>query len=271
MYSILFLSALAAYFISAAAFIIFYLKLNPDFSRYGLFFCRLGFFTHSCGFALRGFNAGFIPVTNLHESVSFFALLVMAVFLVIERSVCLRIIGAFVLPLIFLMMGVSSLFDTKIIPLMPALQSYWLFFHVLSCFLAYACFTCAFFLGIMYLLQERQVKSKHLGLLFERLPDLNIMDDINYTMVLLGFFFLTAGIVTGSVWAQQAWGSWWSCDPKETWAFITWLVYAMYLHARGNPGWKGKKTAILSIIGFFSVLFTYFGVSFLLSGKHSYL
>ena len=175
------------------------------------------------------------------------------------------------MPLACLCIFSAAFLDNAIKPLMPALQSYWLFIHAMVCFLSYACFACAFSLGIMFLLQERQVKSKHTGKLFERLPALDVMDKINYNTVRIGLIFLTIGIITGSVWAQQAWGSWWSWDPKETWSLITWFIYAAYLHARLNSGWQGRKTAVLSIIGFLAVIFTYLGVSFLLPGLHSYL
>lgn len=210
-------------------------------------------------------------MSNLYESMTLFAWCMVMVFLIIEHRFKLNIIGAFIMPLVFLITGYSALLDDTVVPLMPALQSYWLSIHVMSCFLSYACFACAFCLGFMYLLQERQLKLKHTGKLLDRLPSLEIMDTINHNMVLFGFILLSIGIITGSIWAQQAWGNWWSWDPKETWSFITWLIYAAYLHARLNAGWSGKRTAILSIIGFVCVLFTYWGVSYLLPGLHSYL
>ncbi len=101
-------------------------------------------------------------------------------------------------------------------------------------------------------------------------PDEEIIDELTYQMVVFGFLFLTIGIITGAVWANSAWGKYWSWDPKETWSLITWFVYAIFLHLRMMRGWHGRNLALVSITGFMAVLFTYFGVNFLLSGLHSY-
>jgi cytochrome c-type biogenesis protein CcsB len=271
MYTILFLAVFIAYLLSALSFVIFSINKNSFLAKAAVFCAIFGFASHTFAIMARWLIAGFPPMSNLYESMSLFAWAIVLVFLILEFRFKLQIIGTFIMPFAFLVTGYASLLDSSVKPLMPALQSYWLFIHVITCFLSYACFGCAFFIGLMYLLQERQVKRKQIGKLFERLPPLDVMDKINYNMVLFGFVLLTAGIATGSIWAQQAWGNWWSWDPKETWSFITWLIYAAYLHARFNSGWRGRRTAILSIIGFVSVLFTYLGVSFLLPGLHSYL
>ena len=271
MYTILFLGLLIAYLISALSYMVFFANKSSLFAKTGIFCAVFGFLSHTSALAIRWIISGFPPMSNLYESMSLFSWAIVLVFIIIEFRFKFQISGVFIMPFAFFITGYASLLDSSIKPLMPALQSYWLSIHVITCFLSYACFACAFFLGLMYLIQERQVKNKTIGKLFERLPPLDIMDKINYNMVLFGFVLLTAGIITGSIWAQQAWGNWWSWDPKETWSFITWLVYAAYLHARYNAGWQGKRAAILSIIGFVSVLFTYLGVSFLLPGLHSYL
>ena len=121
----------------------------------------------------------------------------------------------------------------------------------------------------MYLLKRLDGPNKKSAFL-KLIPNTAIIDELSYQMVVIGFLMLTLGIITGSVWANSAWGSYWSWDPKETWSLITWLVYAALLHSRLMRGWKGKKLAILSIIGFISVLFTYFGVNYILAGLHSY-
>ena len=271
MYTLLFLGVLISYLISAVSFVAFAFNRKIIFSKIAFFAAIFGFITQCFALLLRWMLSGFPPMSNLYESMSLFAWAVVLVFLILEFKFKLGIIGSFIMPLAFLIAGYAAMLDDTIVPLMPALQSYWLSIHVLTCFLSYACFACAFCLGIMYLLQERQLKSKHTGKLFKILPSLEVMDTINYNMVLFGFILLSAGIITGSIWAQRAWGNWWSWDPKETWSFITWLIYAAYLHSRFNTGWRGKKTAILSIAGFVSVIFTYLGVSFLLGGQHSYI
>jgi ABC-type transport system involved in cytochrome c biogenesis permease subunit len=154
-----------------------------------------------------------------------------------------------------LSLGYASLLDKEITPLMPALKSNWLTIHVLTCFIGYAALTVAFVSSLI--------------LIIKRKDEINL-DAISYKMVAFGFLFLTLGIISGSVWANSAWGTYWSWDPKETWSLITWFIYAIYLHTRLRKGWKGKKAAWLSVIGFFAMLFTYFGVNYLLSGLHSY-
>lgn len=271
MYTVLFLGVLISYLVSAVVFIAYAISKKNLFSKIALFAAIFGFLTQCFALIIRWLLSGFPPMSNLYESMALFAWSVVLVFLIIDYRFHLSIIGTFIMPLAFLITGYSALLDDSIIPLMPALQSYWLSIHVMSCFLSYACFACAFCLGIMCLLQERQLKLKHTGKLLEMLPSLEVLDTINHNMVLFGFILLSAGIITGAIWASEAWGSWWSWDPKETWSFITWLIYAAYLHARLNSGWRGKRAAILSVIGFVCVLFTYLGVSYLFPGLHSYL
>ncbi len=271
MYTLLFVGVLIAYLISAVVFIAYAISKKGFLAKIALWAAILGFLTQCLALIVRWQISGFPPMSNLYESMALFAWCVVLVFLIIEYRFRVSIIGAFIMPLAFLITGYSALLDDTVTPLMPALQSYWLSIHVVSCFLSYACFACAFCLGVMYLMRGRQLKLKHTGKLLEMLPLLEVMDSINYNMVLFGFILLSVGIITGSIWAQQAWGSWWSWDPKETWSFITWLIYAGYLHARLMYGSRGKRAAILSIIGFVCVMFTYLGVSYLLPGLHSYL
>jgi cytochrome c-type biogenesis protein CcsB len=122
----------------------------------------------------------------------------------------------------------------------------------------------------MYLLQERMLKSKKFSTLYHRLPPLEALDSINYKCLTFGFPLMTMGIISGAVWAESAWGTYWSWDPKETWALITWFLYAALLHGRLTVGWRGRRAAIFAIIGFICLLFTFLGVNLLLSGLHSY-
>ena len=131
-------------------------------------------------------------------------------------------------------------------------------------------FALAFAAGIMYLIQERQIKAKKIGAFYHRLPALKVLDDLGYRCLTFGFPLLTLGIITGSVWAESAWGSYWSWDPKETWSLITWFLYAALLHGRLTVGWRGRRAAIFAIVGFAALVFTFLGVNLLLSGLHSY-
>lgn len=219
----------------------------------GFFLNTLAFFvrwiqTHQAGF-------GYVPLSNLYESLVFFSLCIAGIYLFLEFKLPTKIFGSLVFLLASLILAYASLkTDVSIKPLIPALKSNWLVAHVITCFLGYGAFAVAFAFGIFYLI----------------LPSKATFDNLIYKIILFGFFWLTLGIITGAVWANQAWGSYWSWDPKETWSFITWLIYGGTLHARLTRGWGGKKLAWLSILGFASVMFTYFGVNFLLSGLHTY-
>jgi cytochrome c-type biogenesis protein CcsB len=217
---------------------------------------------------------GRAPLTNMYESVVFFAWTIILLYLLIEWKFKIKVIGAFAVPFAFLAMAYAS-FSTDlsktINPLLPALQSNWLIAHVVTCFVGYAAFAVAAALGIMYLLKSRSPESaKAATSQTSLLPTLAVVDDITHKTMVFGFIWLSAGIITGAIWANSAWGTYWSWDPKETWSLITWFFYAIILHARYTRGWSGKTIAFLAIFGFVSVLFTYYGVNFLLSGLHSY-
>jgi len=213
---------------------------------------------------------GHAPLSNLYESLVFFAWTAGVIYLFVEFKYKNALIGAFVTPIAFLAMAYASMspnISDRIQPLVPALKSNWLIAHVATCFFGYAAFAIAFGMSIMYLVKARDPEKVE-GII-GHLPKLDVLDELTHRMVLFGFLFLTVGIITGAVWANSAWGSYWSWDPKETWSLITWFVYATLLHARLMRGWEGKQIAYLSILGFSAVLFTYFGVN-LLPGLHSY-
>lgn len=217
---------------------------------------------------------GHIPLADMYESLVFASWAIMIIYLVFERRIRLRTLGVLPALFSFLAMAYASFskgVDSKIQPLVPALKSNWLIAHVVTCFLGYSAFAVSFGLSALYLAKkkyggEMEAQNGALALL----PGVSQLEWFNYQMVLFGFLWLSVGIITGAVWANSAWGTYWSWDPKETWSLITWLIYAAVLHARNLKGWKGEKTAWLSMIGFGCVLFTYFGVNFLLSGLHSY-
>lgn len=214
---------------------------------------------------------GHAPLSNLYESLMFFALTIGVLYLYVERRYKTHVIGAFAMPLAFLAMAYASMSPTisdRIQPLIPALKSNWLIAHVMACFVGYAAFAIAFGISIMYLIRPQDNGAAQEGLL-QRLPSAKVLDELTHQLVMFGFLWLSAGIITGAVWANSAWGRYWGWDPKETWSLITWLVYAALLHFRLMRGWRGKRIAILSIVGFMAVMFTYFGVN-LLPGLHSY-
>ena len=213
---------------------------------------------------------GRIPVTNLYESLVFFAWSVNLFYLLVEWKYRNRTLGAFVIPIAFGTMLFALTNESSIQPLVPALQSYWLHAHVITCFVGYAAFAVSAGVAVMYLMKARREERKVTGGVVALFPSTKVLDDLVYKSIIWGFPFLTAGIITGAAWANYAWGTYWSWDPKETWSLIVWLVYAAFLHARVTRGWHGRRAAILSIVGFLATIFCYLGVNLVLSGLHSY-
>ncbi len=244
-------------------------------SKAGFIVLVIGFLDNSAGIILRWIESyqmgyGHAPFSNMYESLVFFSWTVAILYIFVELKYKESIIGVFASPLIFLAIASASFDPTvsnKISPLIPALKSNWLIAHVITCFLGYSGLAVAFGFSIMYFVKPR---NSEFDSIFAKLPSWELIDELTYQMVIFGFLFLTIGIITGAVWANSAWGTYWSWDPKETWSLITWFIYAIFMHLRVMRGWSGKNLAWVSIIGFIAVLFTYFGVNYFLSGLHSY-
>jgi cytochrome c-type biogenesis protein CcsB len=305
---------------------------KESFGRVATWIALIGLIGNTAGILMRWVESyqlgiGHAPFSNLYESLVFFAWTIVLIYLIIERRIGNRIIGAFTTPIACLVMAYASLktgIPSAIQPLIPALKSNWLIAHVIACFIGYAAFALAFAISAMYLMRKGRddeevlwVKIARFLMLFvfaalfsrvlfvpdwvlaftvaipiclvffvtvflvhkmpaesktrllDRFPEPRVLDELGYQLILLGFLFLSIGIITGAVWANSAWGRYWGWDPKETWSLITWFVYATLLHARLTRGWHGKRIAYLSMFGFAAVIFTYFGVN-LLPGLHSY-
>jgi ABC-type transport system involved in cytochrome c biogenesis permease subunit len=225
------------------------------------------FVLHTAGILLRWTESyrlgiGHAPLSNFYESLIVYGWCVSLVVILMKKRLGYPVITMCASVVALFFMGYASLSPSvqrNIQPLVPALQSNWLHIHVITCFLAYAAFAISFICSGLYLLNWKSV-----------IPPKETLEEVNYRSIVVGFPLLSAGILTGAVWAHYAWGSYWSWDPKETWSLITWIVYAVFLHARYVRGWKGKRAVMLSLIGFLSVIFTYFGVNFILAGLHSY-
>ena len=245
--------------------------------------------------------AGYFPLSNLYESLLFLTWTLLTIYLYIEYKTNSKLIGAVLIPVALFINGFANLTLSadmqKSSPLVPALQSNWLMMHVSMMMLSYATLIMGSLLCILFLVisknQEIDLKAGentdiplynvmvdyYENQVFSpsneisevgRLKLLQSLDNWSYRIIGLGFPFLTIGIIAGGVWANEAWGSYWSWDPKETWALITWIIFATYLHARITKGWEGKKTALLGSIGFFVIWICYLGVNFLGKGLHSY-
>jgi len=232
---------------------------------------------HTAGLGLRWWESyqmghGRVPLTNLYEALIGLSWTTVLLYLYVELRYKTKSLGILLLPVISISMAYASLSPTissTIDPLIPALQSNWLTYHVITCFIGYSAFAVSFCAALVYLFKARDRGTAE-ATVDGVFPSLERLDEITYRMTAIGFLMLSLGIITGAVWANYAWGSYWSWDPKETWSLITWFVYAAVLHARITRGWRGRRMAILSIIGFACVLFTFLGVNYLLSGLHSY-
>jgi cytochrome c-type biogenesis protein CcsB len=213
-------------------------------------------------------DVGHIPVSNLYEVFVLFCLITALIYLYYEQRYATRQLGGFVMLIVSAAVGfiLWYIFDRQahtIQPLVPALQSYWMKIHVPTNFIGYGAFALAAMVGVAYLLSSR-------GILASRLPSLDTMDDVMYKSIAIGFAFFTIATILGAMWAAEAWGGYWSWDPKETWALIVWLNYAAWLHLRLVKGMRGPVLAWWAVIGLFITTFAFIGVNMFLSGLHSY-
>ena len=217
---------------------------------------------------LLGPDIGHIPVSNLYEVFILFALITALFYLYYEEHYATRQLGAFVLLIIgaavaFLLWYTVSRDAATIQPLVPALQSWWMKIHVPANFIGYGTFALAAMVGTAYLLKSH-------GILADRIPSLEVLDDVMYKSISVGFAFFTVATILGALWAAEAWGGYWSWDPKETWALIVWLNYAAWLHMRLMSGLRGRVAAWWAVVGLLVTTFAFIGVNMFLSGLHSY-
>jgi len=257
---LLYVAAMVVYFLFIAA-------RREGMAKVAVILQTAGFILHTAALIVRGVGAGRLPLTNQYEFATSFAWGLCLVSLIFVYRYKFHVLGAFAAPVVFLIIGYAAMQSKDVHELMPALRSNWLGFHVSSAIIGYGGFGVSFVLGIIFLMREYM---KDQSFLDRHVPSREKLDLIAYRSVSLGLLFLTFCILTGAIWAERAWGSYWSWDPKETWSLITWIIYAAYLHLRINRGWKGKAAAVFAVIGFIAVLFTYIGVNTFLPGVHSY-
>ncbi len=228
-----------------------------------------GFVFHTLTIVSRWIEAGRPPFANLHEVFSLFSWMVVIIYLLLRFRYRLAVLGSFVAPFAMLLLITASFLPKEIIPLAPSLESYWLPIHVGLAFLGNAFFAMAFLFGIMYLIQEHYLKSKKVGGLYFLLPSLDILDELSYKCLTYGFPLLTLAIITGAIWAEYVWGSYWTWEPRQTWSLITWFLYAALLHGRLTVGWRGRKAAIYSIIAFLILIGSFITIKLFAWGVHA--
>lgn len=342
---ILFIAAVISYLVCSGIYIWYLITRSEKALRLGTMVLILALVAHTVALLLRWYASDHAPMANLYESLSLFGWGIVLFFLIAQRFYPVQAAGALVVPTAFLITSVAGVFYTGPEPLVPALQSYWLWIHVTIAMLSYGLFALSFGAGFFYIVQEYLLKKHYQNVLYtflillaalglvlglwagswwaepakvmdpvtqvvgkeyaasdyfkilggggiglvvgiilgfvsgkgasrpgfaKRLPSLDVLDEVSYRGIAFGFPLLTIGIITGAIWADQAWGRWWGWDPKETWSLITWLFYGAYLHTRFTMGWRGRHSAMIAVIGLIVVLFTYLGVNLFLAGLHSY-
>lgn len=263
----LFYAAFAIYVLGMILFFAFFIARKEGAGQWATRAMWVGFILHTAALIVRGVGAGRVPLSNQYEFATSFAWGIALLFLIFERRYHFKAMGAFVAPVVILVIGYAAMQNKDVRPLMPALQSSWLTFHVFTAVVSYGAFGVAFGVAAMYLIRNRLTEDDFIA---RHVPSQEMLDLISYRAVAFGYLFLTLVIITGAIWAQRAWARYWAWDPKETWSFITWIIYSIYLHLRIVKGWRGKKAAWFAFIGFICVLFTYIGVNTLLPSIHSY-
>ncbi len=291
--SLMFFTMSVAFYFLAALFYIGYLITRKDWlGQAATALTYIALASISMVLVTRAAESGHAPFSNLFESMVLFVWALTIGYLWMERKYKMKAMGAFVMTIAFLANLSAWALPYKYQssgPLNPALQSKWhwmrnllghfdlekyaigwLDFHVFTTFIGYAAFAISCAVSLMYLLKTRAEAKGKDNFLIKNMPKSDVLDELSYQAIAWGFPFLTLGIITGAVWANYAWGTYWSWDPKETWSLIVWFVYAAYLHARVTRGWRGRRAAWLSLIGFIGIMFLYWGVSFILPGLHAY-
>src|SRR5215468_9819458 len=259
--------ALTLYLLTTATFIGHLVTAHETLRRSAHVLLACAFGMHAAALMIRAFGLGYEVITPFQEELSFIACIMVGLYILLAVRTNLTVVGALVTPLAFLFSLSAYLFESGAPPLPPNLQNVWLPAHVAPAFVGYAVFAVAFCLSLTYLVQEKQLKAKRKGTLFRRLPSLETLDNLNYRFVTWGFALLTIGLITGSLLARETWGALWSWEPVQVWSLVTWLLYATLLHAR-TVGWRGRKAATMTIVGFVILVASFLSVNLVFPGKH---
>jgi cytochrome c-type biogenesis protein CcsB len=267
---ILFQSALVLILLATAGFIVYIIKQRKPVYTWSYRLLLVGFLFHTLFLGCRYYFLGAAPVFSLKGALSFFAWAIIGAYLIFHLKFRLMVLGSFIAPLAACLIIISYSIPGVDVSVKPALKSLWLTVHVMASFLGNGMFAVTFIAGIMYLIQEYQIKNKKFGSLYTRLPSLETLDSISRHSLMYGFPLLTIGMITGAIYAQHALGSYWRWDPKEVWSLITWLLYAALLHERLAVGWRGRRAAFMAIFAFLVLIFSFIGASIWLSDYHSF-
>ncbi len=256
------------YLLSSAGYFAYLFVQHRTLYRVALGCIAAGALLHTVMIVAAFAGSGYFPARNLQQTLSLAAWAVACSFVALQLRLQLKVLGVFAAPLAAVAMLAASHLPGGAVANEPVLRGFWLTFHVVAIFLGEAALALAAGAGVLYLLQEHAIKAKKMGFFFKRLPSLDLLDATGYSCIVAGFTLLTVGLVVGLVYAKMVWGRFWSWDPKEVWTGITWLLYAALLHERLVVGWRGRRAAIMAIVGFGALLFTFLGVNLFLSGHH---
>jgi cytochrome c-type biogenesis protein CcsB len=256
----LFYAALLGYVLGTLHYLLNVVHPNRRVAAIGTGLTLVGFLAHTLAIGFRVYAVGRPPFASPYETLSFFAWTVVLGYLAFEYRYQNRILGAFVLPVAVLAGSAAAALPRRVAELAPKLQGVGLWTHVALAVAGNAIFVLTFCAGLMYLLQERQLKSHRPGRLYFRLPSLELLDQVAIKSVLVGFPLLTLALLSGAAWAEHVRGSFFSVRAREVWSVMSWLIFAGLLYARVSAGWRGRRAAILAILGFCFVLFSFLGV-----------
>jgi cytochrome c-type biogenesis protein CcsB len=269
MHVVLLRLALGLYSLGLVHSVLTVFNKKQTFFRPALMSVLAGLLCHIAAIVFRAVELQYIPLTQRSEAFSFFAAMATLGFLIAYAKYRIAPLSVFAFPVIFIMMFIANLSHDPSDSIPPVLRSNWIYIHTPLVFLGYAALFFAFAAAIMYLLQERELKSKHPTRFHHRLPSLEVCDDLAYKSIAIGFPLITLGIISGALGAQTAWGTIWGGDPKVLLSFSTWFIYLLLIHYRLIGGWRGKKAAYLAIMGFIGVLVTFLGASYF-GGPHTF-
>ncbi len=226
---------------------------------------------HTVALLLRVVETGRPPLLYLFETVSFFTWLVMLNYLVLELVLGLQVVGVFVVPVTALLLLTAGTLPRGALAAAPWLHGSWVMAHVSLGVLSYGGFALAFIAGVMYLIQDWQLRRKEFRPMYYRMPPLEVLDSMGYYLILFGFPLLTLALLSGSLGAIPVWGGAWGTDPKVIWSLFTWVIYALYLYLRLVRGWGGRRAAVLAVVGFGAVLFNFFVINLYMTELHRYV
>ena len=254
---------------SAVVYLLYLFSQKEPLQQSGYALLGAGLAVHTAELFVAGFAAGYLPVHNLRETLSMAAWAISLVYLFLRYKYRIRIMGVYAAPLaLFTYLAALKVPDVAPVEPVSTFTSFWFAAHIVTVFLGEAALAMACGAGVLYILQEHAIKEKKRGFFYRRLPSLEQLDGMGYACIVVGFTALTLGLVTGLLYAKLIWHRFISWDPKEVWSGISWIIYAVLLHERLAVGMRGRNAALLSIAGFVVLLFTLFGVNFLMGGHH---